>query len=221
VNKGSVDMRDAFQTELETLREQLRDMGVRAAQAVRTATRAVLTADGELAAQVMAADAELDAARDRCDETAQRLLALQAPVATDLRLVLTAVYCSDKIERMGDLAAHIADTARIRSPECAVPAELTGAFTELGTVTARMADRLVELLLHPDHGGFAELNETDQIVDAGHAAVLAAITDPDWPHGIPCATSLALLARYYERYADQAVSVAKRLDFVITGVLAA
>lgn len=214
-------MRDAFQTDLDALRDQLSDMAVLAAQAMRAATRAVLTSDGDLAAQVVAADAELDAARDRCDETVQRLLALQAPVAGDLRLVLTAVYCSDKIERMGDLAAHVADTARIRFPECAVPRQLTGAFTELGTITAGMADRLVELINHRGRGGFAELNETDQAVDARHAEVLAAITDPDWPHGIPCATSLALLARYYERFADQAVSVAKRLDFVVTGVLAA
>lgn len=214
-------MRDAFQTELDALREQLADMCTQAAEAVRAATRAVLTSDGDLATRIMAADADLDAARDRCDETAQRLLALQAPVAGDLRLVLTAVHCSDKIERMGDLAAHVADTARIRYPECAVPAELTDAFTELGTITAAMADRLVELIKHPDRGGFAELNETDQAVDARHADILTRITDPSWSHGIPCATSLALLARYYERFADQTVSVAKRLDFALTGILAA
>ncbi|HEX2133249.1 MAG TPA: phosphate signaling complex protein PhoU [Actinophytocola sp.] len=214
-------MRELFQTDLDALREQLGDMCAQAAEAMRAATTAVLTADGELAARVVAADAELDAARDRCDETAQRLLALQAPVAGDLRLVLTAVLCADKIERMGDLAAHVADTARVRHPECAVPAELTDAFTDLGTTTAAMADRLVELLRDPGKGGFAELNETDQEVDARHADVLAAITRSDWPHGIPSATSLALLVRFYERFADQAVSVAKRLDFVITGVMAA
>lgn len=214
-------MRDAFQTDLDALREQLSDMAGLAATAMRSATRAVLHSDGDLADQVVAADVELDAARDRCDETVQRLLALQAPVAGDLRLVLTAVYCSDKIERMGDLAAHIADTARLRFPECAVPRELTTAFTELGTIAAGMADRLVELIVHPGHGGFEELNETDQAVDDLHADVLAEVTDPGWQHGIPCATSLALLARYYERFADQTVSVAKRLDFVVTGVLAA
>lgn len=214
-------MRDVFQTDLDALREQLAEMGVLAARAMRDATTAVLTSDGELAERVMAADAELDAARDRCDETVQRLLALQAPVAGDLRLVMTAVYCADKIERMGDLAAHVADTARIRHPECAVPAELTASFTELGTIAAGMADRLVELIGRPGHGGFAELDDTDQAVDSRHAAVMAAVTDPDWPHGIPSATSLALLARYYERFADQAVSVAKRLDFVVTGVIAA
>lgn len=214
-------MRDMFQTELDALREQLGDMAVLAARSMRAATRAVLTSDNELATRVVAADAALDTARDHCDDSVQRLLALQAPVAGDLRLVMTALYCSDKIERMGDLAAHVADTARIRFPECAVPRELTTAFTELGTITAGMADRLVELIRHPGRGGFAELNDTDQAVDRRHAEVLATITDPGWRHGIPCATSLALLARYYERFADQTVSVAKRLDFVVTGVLAA
>lgn len=214
-------MRDQFQTELDALRDQLSDMCSQAARALRSANRAVLTSDGELAAEVVAADAELDLARDRCDETAQRLLALQAPVAGDLRLVLTAVHCSDKIERMGDLAAHVADTARIAHPACAVPAELTDTVAELGTVAAGMADRLVELIREPGRGGFAELDRTDRVVDALHADILAAITDPGWQHGIPCATSLALLARFYERFADQAVSVAKRLDFVVTGVMAA
>jgi len=214
-------MREVFQTELDSLREQLGDMCTQAAGAMRTASRAVLTSDSELASTVVAGDAELDAARDRCDETAQRLLALQAPVAGDLRLVLTAVHCSDKIERMGDLAAHVADTARIRHPECAVPDELSEAFAELGRITASMADRPVELIHNPGSGGFQELNETDQAVDDRHAAVLATITDPGWAHGIPCATSLALLVRYYERFADQAVSVAKRLDFAVTGVMAA
>jgi phosphate transport system protein len=214
-------MRNVFHTELESLRDQLSEMGVRAAEALRSATRAVLEADRELAERVVAGDAEIDLARDRCDETAQRLLALQAPVASDLRLVLTAVHCADKIERMGDLAAHVADAARIAHPSCVVPAEFTGAFTELGRIAAGMADRLVDLLCHPGVGGYAELDETDQGVDAIHADIMTRITSPSWEYGVPCATSLALLARYYERFADQTVSVAKRIDFVLTGRMAA
>ncbi|OLF07874.1 phosphate signaling complex protein PhoU [Actinophytocola xanthii] len=214
-------MRDSFHSELESLREQLSAMCAQAVEALRSAGRAVLEADHELAERVVAADREIDLARDRCDETAQRLLALQAPVASDLRLVITAVHCADKIERMGDLAAHIADTARLAHPACVVPAELTGAVTELGTVAAGMADRLVELLREPRSGGYAQLNETDQTVDAIHAELMNRITDTSWAYGIPSATSLALLVRFYERFADQAVSVAKRLDFACTGIMAA
>lgn len=214
-------MRESFRGELVSLQEQLQRMCAQAAHAMRRAAQAALTSDAALAAEVVAADAELDQARDHCDETAQRLLALQAPVAGDLRLVMTAVHCADKIERMGDLAAHVADGVRVSPSHPVVPDELRPAFTELGEIAAGMADRLVELIRDPGQGGFAELDATDQTVDARHAEILDRITADDWPYGVPCATSLALLARYYERFADQAVSIAKRLDFAVTGITAA
>jgi len=208
-------MREEFQAQLSELREQLAGMCELATSAMRSAGRVVFDADEDLARQVLAGDAELDRARDRCEETVQQLLALQAPVARDLRLVLAVLYCADKIERMGDLAAHVAETARLG--ERPVPPELESAFTDLGETAIRMAERLAELIRRPDECGFAEMHETDRTVDTLHAGVMAAITDPEWSHGVPAATSLALLARYYERFADQAVSVARRLDFAVTG----
>lgn len=214
-------MREEFHIQLNDLREQLAEMSDAAAAAMRSADTAVLEADVELARQVLEADVELDRARDNCEEAAQQLLALQAPVAKDLRLVLTALYCAEKIERMGDLAAHVADAARLAAPGRPVPAELESTIAHLGRTTVAMAERLAEMIRRPDEGGFAELNETDRTVDTLHAGVMSAITDPAWPHGVPAATSLALLARYYERFADQSVSVAKRLDFAITGEIPA
>jgi len=210
-------MREDFHNRLSGLREQLGGMCEHAATAMRSACTAVSTSDVGLARQVVAADAELDLARDRCEDTAQQLLALQAPVARDLRQVLTAVYCADRIERMGDLAAHVADSVALAQPGPAVPAELESAFTHLGRITVEMADRLAEQLRERDECCFAELAETDRTVDSLHAGVMAAITDPAWPHGVPSAMSLALLVRYYERFADQAVSVARRMDFAVTG----
>jgi phosphate transport system protein len=165
----------------------------------------------------MGADAELDVQRAQCEEQAYGLLALQAPVARDLRIVLAATYCAEKVERMGDLAAHIADAARFAHPEHAVPAELEETFADLGQVTASMADRLAELITAPAAGAFAELENVDSRVDQMHAGVLATISAPDFVHGPQRAASLALVARFYERFADQAVSVAKRLDFAATG----
>src|ERR1700754_3441133 len=117
-------MREEFHTQLSGLREQLGSMCELAVVALRSASRAILEGDADLARRVLAADVELDRARDRCEETAHQLLALQAPVARDLRLVLTALYCTNKLERMGDLAAHIADAARLAHPARLVPAEL-------------------------------------------------------------------------------------------------
>lgn len=211
-------MRENFHEELAELSKLLGDMCGQAAGAMRLATEAMLAADLDMARRVLAADAELDALRGRCEERAQQMLALQAPVATDLRLVLSAVYCADKIERMGDLAAHIADNTCRVHPEHVVPAELRETFDRMGTITAHMADQMVEHIMRPQPGAFAAMDATDHEVDDLHAKVLGEITADTWRHGVPAATCLALVARFYERYADQAVSVAKRVEFVCTGV---
>ena len=210
-------MRESFHTELTELRELLARMCEQAATAMRHASDALLSADVEQARQVQADDAALDAMRDECEERAQQMLALQAPVASDLRLVLSAIYCAEKVERMGDLAEHIADTTCRVHPGHAVPPELRDAFGKLGSITSAMAARLVKHVTNPCEGVFAELNETDQKVDDLHADILRTITTNTWPHGVQSATTLALVARFHERYADQVVSAAKRIEFVSTG----
>jgi phosphate transport system protein len=210
-------MRETFHSELIELSKLLGDMCGQAAEAMRLATEAMLSADLEKARRVLAADADLDELRARCEERAQQMLALQAPVASDLRRVLSAIYCADKIERMGDLAEHIASTTCRVHPAHVVPPELRDTFAQLGTITANMAGELVEHILQPRPGAYAELNETDHQVDELHAAVLSEITGETWQHDVPTATCLALVARFYERYADQAVSAAKRVEFVSTG----
>lgn len=210
-------MRETFHKELTELRDLLREMCTRAGTAIRAATAALLAADREEAERVLAADADLDAMRDQCEDRAQQMLALQAPVASDLRIVLAAIYCAEKIERMGDLASHVANTTRHSHPNPVVPDELRPTFTKLGDVCANMAERLVCQIADPKPGAFAELDEVDHEVDTLHAEVLRKITDPTWPHDVPLAINLTLVTRFYERYADQAVSAAKRIEFVRTG----
>lgn len=210
-------MRDEFHGDLSRLGDQLSGMCLRSGQAMREATEALLNADLALAEQVLGGDAELDDQRALCQEQAYGLLALQAPVARDLRVVLTAVYCAEKVERMGDLAAHIADTARFAHPAHTVPAELTEKFAALGEITAGMADRVSALVVDPVAGAFEELARIDATVDALHAEILAAATSPKWTHGPAAASQIALVARFYERFGDQSVSVARRLEFAVTG----
>ncbi|NKE55466.1 phosphate transport system regulatory protein PhoU [Lentzea sp. PSKA42] len=178
-------MRESFHGDLAKLGEQLAHMCVLAAESMRRANRALLTADLELAEQVLSVDAELDKAREECETRAQSLLALQAPVARDLRTILAAVYCAEKIERMGDLAAHVADTARFTHPDRAVPVELESAFTEMGAVAAGMADRLAEQITSDAVDAFAELDDRDQAIDALHAEVLGLITEAACRSGSP------------------------------------
>jgi phosphate transport system protein len=210
-------MRESFHADLADLRTLVATMCEHAATAMRQATDALLSADRDVAEQVLAADAALDGMRDQCEERAQQMLALQAPVATDLRVVLSAIYCAEKIERMGDLAEHIASTTCRVHPHHVVPPELRDTFGKLGTVTADMAAKLVTHLTDPCPGAFAELEATDHTVDELHAQVLATVTANPSVYDVPTATTLALVARFYERYADQAVSTAKRVEFVSTG----
>lgn len=210
-------MREAFHRELIALEDELAGMCELATTAMRQATQALLTADGVLAEQVMSADARLDGARNRCEEHAYELLALQAPVAGDLRGVLAAVCCADKLERMGDLAAHVADVARRSEPEPVVPDHLGGLFAELGRCTVDMADRLGELLAGESGSGAAELDQADELVDAMHTVLLDVVTTSSWQHGVGTAVDLALVGRFYERFADHVVSVARRRDFAATG----
>ncbi|WP_329049031.1 phosphate signaling complex protein PhoU [Amycolatopsis sp. NBC_01488] len=212
-------MREKFHDELAELGDQLTSMCRLAAESMRRASTALLTADLPLAERVLGADDDLDRARTECEAHAQSLLALQAPVAGDLRTILAVIYCAEKFERMGDLAAHIADTTRFTHPDRAVPAELAPVFADMSTTAAGMVDRLAARISGEAAGAYSELNETDHIVDALHADVLREITKDEWPHGVQSATSLALLARFYERFADQTVSVAKRLEFAESGAI--
>jgi phosphate transport system protein len=173
------------------------------------ASRALLDADLLLAQRILDADAALDYERDACEEHAHALLAWQTPVTRDLRAVLAAVYCADKIERMGALAAHIARIVRSSHPQRPVPPDLESVFTELGAVAAGMADQVAGLITGPVVGGFAELEAADQRVDTLHTQVLSVITKDDWPYGAFEASALALLARFHERFAEQVISVAQ------------
>ncbi|MEV0089023.1 PhoU domain-containing protein [Saccharopolyspora sp. NPDC050642] len=213
-------MREAFHGELAQLGTELGGMCELAAEAMRQATQALLDVDLQLAEHVMSVDDRMGRARNVCDTHALRLLALQQPVATDLRTVLAAVYCAVKLERMGVLAAHIADTARRNHPRPVVPTGMERDFRTLGELDASMAGHLANLIIGSGHeGGFTELDRTDDAVDALHADLMAAVTNESWPHGIPTAINVALLARFYERFADQAVHVAQRHEFITTGTL--
>lgn len=212
-------MREAFHGELAALGEQLAAMSGQASEAMRLATQAVTTSDTGLAEQVITADSELDAARNECEDHAQRLLALQSPVAGDLRTILAVLYCGVKIERMGDLAAHVANLVRHSHPEPVVQGDITDTVRTLGELTVSMADRLQDVIRGADPASFSAMNDSDDAVDTLCTRLGTAVRSDDWPHGVTAAINLALLTRYYERFADQAVSVTRRLEFATTGTL--
>ena len=130
-------MRDAYQEQLDELADALADMCTQVADAMEKATRSLLDCDLHLAEEVISEDVRVDEIRAAAEERAFALLALQAPVATDLRIVVSAIHGAGDIERMGDLALHVAQTARRRHPQPVLPDEVAPYFAEMGRVGSR------------------------------------------------------------------------------------
>jgi phosphate transport system protein len=210
-------MRKAYHEELDRIAESLVDMTHLAASAMTRATTALLDADIQLADSVITADADLDAKREELDLMSFDLLALQQPVATDLRVVVTSMRMSSDIERMGDLARHVAKVARLRYPESAVPAELRSTFREMGQVAERIVEKAGSVIAARDVEGAREVERVDDEMDELHRELFARVTSHDWPHGTESAVDITLLGRYYERFADHAVSIAERVVWIVTG----
>ena len=210
-------MREAYHVELGQLAEELANMCSMSATAMELATRALLDTDLGLAEQVIGDDAKIDDARSSCEEHAYALLALQAPVATDLRTVLAAIHAAESLERMGDLALHVAKAARRRHPNPVLPEQIRPYFSEMGRVAVELARDAEQVILNKDIDQARSLEEADDEMDDLHRQLFSVIMDKDWPHGVASAVDVTLLGRFYERYADHAVSVAKRVVFVVTG----
>ncbi|WP_206789298.1 phosphate signaling complex protein PhoU [Amycolatopsis sp. MtRt-6] len=210
-------MREAYHVELEQLADHLAAMSVQVADAMERATRALLEVDLGLAEQVISDDAKVDDARAQCEEQAYALLALQAPVATDLRTVLAAIHAAESLERMGDLALHVAKAARRRHPEPVLPEAVRPYFAEMGEVAVKLARQTEQVIKTKDVEAAKTLESDDDQVDDIHRHLFTVIMDREWPHGVAAAVDVTLLGRFYERYADHAVSVAKRMIFVVTG----
>ncbi|TDV40052.1 phosphate signaling complex protein PhoU [Actinophytocola oryzae] len=210
-------MREAYQVELGQLADELANMCAMAGTAMELATRALLEADLGLAEQVIGDDAKIDDARSACEEHAYALLALQAPVATDLRTVLAAIHAAESLERMGDLALHVAKAARRRHPNPVLPEQVRPYFAEMGRVAVELARSAESVILNQDVEKARSLEEADDEMDDLHRHLFSVIMEKDWPHGVAAAVDVTLLGRFYERFADHAVSVAKRVVFVVTG----
>jgi phosphate transport system protein len=210
-------MRDEFRADLHTVSQLLVDMAEAVRAAMREATRALLTADRMAAETVIARDVEVDLLYRQVDERVADLLARQAPVASDLRTVVTALQIAADLERMGDLADHVAKTARRRHPSPAVPAELRSVFGEMASVADRMAEKIAGVLSSPDAAVAAELDRDDDAMDALHRDLFTVLLSDDWPYGAETAIDAALLGRFYERFADHAVNAGRRVVYLITG----
>ena len=210
-------MRKVFQAELQEVREELAEIAKLVAEALDRAYESFDTADVELAQEVIAADARIDFKQTALDEKAIEILALQGPVASDLRTIVGSLRMSASLERMGDLARHMAQLARLRYPEHAAPEPLRKTFGRMAELDRQIIADVAELLETRDLDLVAKIQAANAEVDELHASVFRAVADPDWSSTPAQSVDAALASRYLERFADHGVSVARKVSYLITG----
>ena len=210
-------MREVFHQSLEDVQGRLVEIAELVTIAIDKATRAFGTSDVSLAEEVIEADAVIDEKAIALDELAIEILARQQPVARDLRIVVSALRMSASLERMGDIAEHIAQLTRMRFPERAIPKGLKSTFLRMGELDVEAARQLTELLRTQDGDLIDEIRNADDKLDELHVSVFEKVLSDSW-QGDPSATVDATLAsRYHERFGDHAVSVAKKVAYLSTG----
>ncbi len=212
-------MRTAYHEQLDQLTQRLGDMCGLAGAAMERATQALLQADLALAEQVISDHDQIVGMSARAEEAAFVLLALQAPVAGDLRSIVSAIQIVADVDRMGALALHVAKIARRRHPQHALPEEVNGYFSEMGRVAVELGNSAQEVLVTRDPEKVARISEEDDAMDDLHRHLFTVLMDREWKHGVTAAVDVTLLSRFYERFADHAVEIARRVIFQATGNL--
>lgn len=210
-------MRELYRTSLARLGRDLVEIARLVHRAAVDAKAALESADVHGAERVISEDARIDRLQAALDEQAVRLLALQAPVASDLRTVVASLRVSASLERMGDLARHIAQLTRLRYPELAIPEAVRPTFTAMAAASVEVAEEVVRLLETQDLAHADRIDAINEDVNALHASVFRAIADPSWSASPASTADVTLASRYYERFTDHGLAVAVKMRYLVTG----
>jgi phosphate transport system protein len=210
-------MREVFQQELREVQDRLVEIAGLVVISIENATQAFNNSDVGLADTVIADDNKIDELTVLLDELAIQILARQQPVARDLRIVVSTLRISASLERMGDMSEHIAQLARYRFPDKVVPKSLRGTFAEMGRQDVIIATKLAELLKTQRLELADEILSEDDLVDELHASVFEKVLGESWKGQTVDTVDATLASRYHERFADHAVSIAKKVQYLATG----
>ncbi|WP_188195387.1 phosphate signaling complex protein PhoU [Nonomuraea sp. SYSU D8015] len=210
-------MRDAYHEELDGLNDKLVEMTRLVRSAISRATTALLDSDLALAESVISRDDEVNATFAEVESTIFDLMARQQPVAVDLRTIITALRMGTDLERMGDLAVHVAKVARLRHPDSAIPPQLRSTILEMGQIAENLVTKAGSCVASRNVEAALELEHDDDAMDRLHRKLFRDILAKDWQYGVEPAIDITLIGRYYERYADHAVRVAQDVVYLVTG----
>jgi phosphate transport system protein len=212
-------VRTAYQDQLSALSTDIANMCGVVGVGMKHATQALLQADLVLAEDVITDLDHLVLRSVQAEETGFTLLTRQAPPAAELRGVVASIRNVADVDRMGRLAMHVAKLARRRHPQHALPEEVNGYFAEMGRVAVELGEAAQEALLSGDPRRAARMQEEDDAMDELHRHLFTVLMDREWTHGVTAAVDVTLLSRYYERFADHAVELARRVTFQAIGTL--
>ena len=213
-------IRSVFQDELDSVSQTLFELSVMVSDSMAKATNALMTKNLSIAEGVISYDEKIDTVQHDLDARIIDIIARQQPVASDLRALVTALRMSADLERMGDLADHVAKVVRLRHPAAAVPDQLMALIESIGVTAEKIAAKTGVVISTRDTVLAAQLEKDDDDMDLLHRQLISSLIAPTLENGVETAIDLTLLGRYYERYADHAVSVSRRVIFLVTGKFA-
>ena len=209
-----MELRSAFHRELEAIDLQVRRLFALVIEGLGGATDALLAGDRQAARDLVARDQLLDTVYVDVEKVVQRQFALQGPMASDLRFLLSVLRIVPELERSGDLAEHIAQCA-VRGITSELTPRLRGLIQQMGRVGVSLWQDCARVFDEREAGAAERLRDLDDELDDLHVTFIAELATGKL--SVPVAIELALVGRFYERLGDHAVNIAARVDYLATG----
>lgn len=210
-------MRKVFQCKLQKIGEELLEISYLVTEAIKKASIAFQKNDIKIAKDVIIKDSKIDFLQTDLDERAINILALQGPVASDLRIIVSALRMSASLERMGDLARKLAQLANLRSPNLIIPSKLMNIFKKFVKLDILLAEKINVLLENHEISIAHKIQLVNLQIEKLQDRVLKTIASRDWSESSRTTIDVLLASRYFERFADHAVSVSRKVIYVVTG----
>ena len=214
------DSRKSFHHALDDVKAEIVQLAALVSESIPRATQALLDMDLNAAQRVIDHDDVLDQKSTMIEERCLRLLALQQPMASDLRALMTAIKLNWELERSGDLSVNVCKTVR-RIYGSTIDPRVRGLIEQMSEQAHILTTRAVDAYATGDTALAAALDDMDDVLDALQAEYVQAIMRANESSSMPLATAvqLALIGRYYERIGDHAVNIGERTQYMVTGWL--
>jgi len=212
------DLRKTFRQELDDIRTQVVGLGTSVIEAIPRATAVLLEGDLEGADYLVQADDEIDARAIDIEDSCFQQLALQSPVAGDLRQLVSIIKISGELERSADLAVNICKAARRIYGHNQDPA-LSELISKMSEQAQQLYIAAMDAFQNNDAAKAAAIDDMDSYLDGLHRQFIQEIFESHARQAIDLqvAVQMAIVARFYERIGDHAVNVGERTRFILTG----